>query len=127
MTVNRFVVSLALLGALTPYIDTVEAQQAGPITISKTNSRPLEALIGDLEQRYGWIVTFEDPPYEAASDLDDITLEAAKEPGTKTKVLAPRRRTFTPPAATETNSGSSKRAPSFMLCRQLATIRSVTV
>lgn len=81
---------LALLCSGNP----IDAQQSTALNLSFTVARPLEAVIRELENRYGWIITFEDPPYEAAADLEDITLEAVKDLNTKAKVIAPRRRHF---------------------------------
>jgi hypothetical protein len=55
----------------------------------------LAGLIDQLETRFGWIITYEDPPYENAADLDDVTLLVAKDTKNfKGKVLVPRLRTF---------------------------------
>ena len=71
------------------------AQRAQPLELAVSDARPLAALIDQLETRYGWIITYEDPPYENAADLDDVTLDVAKDPKSfKGKVLVPRRRRF---------------------------------
>lgn len=72
------------------------AQREQPLEFSAVfDARPLAAVISQLETRYGWIITYEDPPYEAAADLDDVTLDVARDPQNfKGKVLVPRRRRF---------------------------------
>jgi len=64
----------------------------------RVRSRRRKALgcrYDQLEARYGWIITYEDPPYENAADFDDVTLDVARDPKNfKGKVLVPRRRRF---------------------------------
>jgi hypothetical protein len=57
--------------------------------------RPLAKAIETLEARYGWIITYEDPPYVHESEIADVTemvrnpLHKSK-PGQATKVLVPK-------------------------------------
>src|SRR5437879_2804770 len=44
-----------------------------PITITVNDPRPLAAAITELELRHGWVITYEDPPYEYAADVRDVT------------------------------------------------------
>ena len=41
--------------------------------LSVDHPRPVEQAMTLLERRYGWIVTYEDPPYIYSGDLDDLT------------------------------------------------------
>lgn len=56
--------------------------------------RPLAAAIRELEDRFGWVVTYEDPPYEWAVDIEDVTLAVSKSPNATNRVLVPRTRSF---------------------------------
>jgi len=46
---------------------------ASPNTLIVRNSRPVAEAIHELEKRYGWQITYEDPPYSHYSDLTDVT------------------------------------------------------
>jgi len=71
------------------------AQRAQSLELSAYDARPLADVISQLETRYGWIITYEDPPYEFTGDLDDVTLSVVRDPKNfKGKVLVPRRRRF---------------------------------
>jgi hypothetical protein len=88
----------------TATVITVVAQREQPLQLSILDARPLKAAIEQLESRYGWIITYEDPPYENITDLDDVTSRVAKNPDPKKgKVLVPRQRgfEFKYPAASE--------------------------
>ena len=92
--VSRCGVSLtcAFLGVT---VIPLTAQREQPFEFSVFEARPLAAVIDQLERRYGWIITYEDPPYENAADLDEVTLDVVKDPKNfKGKVLVPRRRRF---------------------------------
>src|SRR5689334_24930415 len=69
-------------------VSSSAAQAAPPLEFSVLDARPLKAVIDQLESRYGWIITYEDPPYENTAALDDVTLDVAKDPKNfKGKVL----------------------------------------
>ena len=88
----------------TAIVIPVAAQRGQPLKLSVIDARPLQAVIEQLERRYGWIITYEDPPYENTADLDDVTSRVAKNPDPKKgKVLVPRERgfNFNYPAASE--------------------------
>jgi hypothetical protein len=71
------------------------AQRLQPLEISVIDGRPLSAVISQLETRYGWTITYEDPPYESPFDVDDVTSQVARDPKNfKGKVLVPRTREF---------------------------------
>jgi hypothetical protein len=49
-------------------------QVGQPLTIEVIDARPLAEAIRVLEERHGWIVTYEDARYEHESDIEDVTL-----------------------------------------------------
>lgn len=42
----------------------IEARQPESIDLSVVSGRPLADAIRELEDRFGWVITYEDPPYE---------------------------------------------------------------
>ncbi len=46
---------------------------ASPNTITVQDARPVAKAIQELEKRYGWRITYEDPPYSHSSDMPDVT------------------------------------------------------
>jgi hypothetical protein len=46
-------------------------------TISVNQRRPLPAALRIFEERYGVLITYEDPPYSSASDVEDVTPRCA--------------------------------------------------
>jgi hypothetical protein len=46
---------------------------ASPNTITVQDPRPVAKAILELEDRYGWRITYEDPPYMHCSDFTDAT------------------------------------------------------
>jgi hypothetical protein len=42
------------------------------------DGRPLANAIRTLETRYGWVVTYEDPPYRHATEVNDVSKEVFK-------------------------------------------------
>jgi hypothetical protein len=43
------------------------------LKIAVDDPRPVAAVARSLEQRFGWVVTYEDPQWAAASELQDVT------------------------------------------------------
>lgn len=43
------------------------------IEIRVDDPRPLASVTQELEWRYGWIVTYEDPRHEYSGDIQDVT------------------------------------------------------
>ena len=70
----------------------VRGLQIGQIlSIEVLDGRPLAKAILILEQRHGWIVTYEDARYEHESDLQDVTAEVRRNYAPdKPKIIAPR-------------------------------------
>lgn len=66
------------------------AQQPDKASISVNDPRPLAAAVQALEDRYGWVITYEDPPYIHPSEIADVTRAVRKDyDPTKPKVLVP--------------------------------------
>jgi hypothetical protein len=43
-------------------------------TITVQDPRPVAKAIEELENRYGWQITCDDPPYNHYSDITDVTI-----------------------------------------------------
>jgi hypothetical protein len=52
--------------------------QSSRLEVVIDDPRPLAKAASELEQRFGWIVTYEDVPYVFAGDRRDVTLEVAR-------------------------------------------------
>jgi hypothetical protein len=46
---------------------------ASPNSLTVQDARPVAKAIQELEKRYGWRITYEDPPYSHSSDMPDVT------------------------------------------------------
>ena len=46
---------------------------ASPNTVTVQDPRPVAKAIQELDKRYGWQITYEDPPYNHDSDMPDVT------------------------------------------------------
>jgi hypothetical protein len=71
-----------LLGIATAVTVSSTFSQTERESISVNNSRPLATVIKDFEDRYGWIVTYEDPRYVHQNDILDVT-EAVRNPASQ--------------------------------------------
>src|SRR5688572_29179716 len=49
------------------------AQAPLPAVLIDDDPRPLAKAAALLEQHYGWVITYEDPPYQFAQDIVDVT------------------------------------------------------
>jgi hypothetical protein len=66
--------------------------------ISVIDPRPLASAVWALEKRFGWTITYEDPPYEFAADIQEVTSSVRKDyDPSKPKVFIPRGGRFTFP------------------------------
>jgi hypothetical protein len=70
-------------------------QQDQTVTIHVSTPRPLASAIEELENRYGWVITYEDPRYVYACDFEDLTLAVRKDYDLTKRVLVPRGGPFT--------------------------------
>ena len=48
-------------------------------TTSVTSPRPVQEVILQWEKQYGWVITYEDPHFEYAGDLEDVTTRVRKD------------------------------------------------
>jgi hypothetical protein len=60
------------------------------VTISVDSPRPLASAIEELERRSGRVITYEDPFYLYAADIEDSTLAVRRDGRTEPRVLVPR-------------------------------------
>ena len=61
---------------------------SGQDRITVDDPRPVKAAVAQLERKYGWIITYEDPPFVHPDDLDDLTVG----PSGGKRALTPKRR-----------------------------------
>ena len=59
---------------------------ASPNTVTVQSGRPVAEAIQELEKRYGWQITYEDPPYVHYGDITDVT--DTDWPGTEVRSLS---------------------------------------
>ena len=78
--------------------------------VSGESGRPLQEVVDALRQRHGWLVSYEDPPFDADQDLVDVTASVRRDGHLERKVFVPRGGPFTfiydLPAAAETGPAS---------------------
>jgi len=77
--------AMMLCAASAAYAMPAHAQQA----LSVHDPRPVAAMILELETRYSWQITYEDPPYASAADIEDVTARYARSPG-GARILVPK-------------------------------------
>jgi hypothetical protein len=70
-------------------------QQPHKINLSVEDGRPVAKAITLLEARYGWVITYEDPRYAYAGDMNDVTEEVRRDldkypKGKAPKVIVPK-------------------------------------
>ena len=85
----RLEVTAARAIAIVMCLGAASAQQSR-ISIDVSDARPLAAAALELERRLDAIVTYEDPPYEYADDIKDVTSEVRKDGDLSKRVLVPR-------------------------------------
>ena len=79
---------------------------SGQDRITIDDARPVKAAVAQLEQKYGWIITYEDPPFVHPDDLDDLTVG----PSGGKRALTPKRRRLVvelPPGTSATQRNRS--------------------
>jgi hypothetical protein len=72
-----------------------DSQRLREIKLSIEDSRPVCKAIETLEEKYGWVITYEDPRYVHDSEIADSNLKIRKDlnnykSGETTKLLVPR-------------------------------------
>ncbi len=77
-------------GAISGVLSSRYVRASAPVKVEQDltwlivdDPRPLKVAVAQLEKRYGWLVTYEDPPCYFAADLEDISKVA----GTTVMVL----------------------------------------
>lgn len=64
------------------------------VTMTVSDPRPVESAVLMLVSRFGYVITYEDPPYSYEGDLQDVTTQVRKDlanypPGKAPKVIVP--------------------------------------
>ena len=59
-------------------------------TLSVDSGRPLDEAVAQLQARYGWLITYQDPPYEHPDDMEPSKDAGPKAP--RNGFIAPRHR-----------------------------------
>ena len=80
-------------GFIPGWADRLAAQEGERVSIVVDDPRPLKAVVMELEQRFGWIVTYEDPAYLFAPEIKDV--RHLRNDGKDLPLLAPRGGPFT--------------------------------
>jgi hypothetical protein len=90
---RRTSVLLIAILSLLPFVFAqpcaAQAERPAPLDVNVDDPRPLAAAIEALEKRHGWIITYEDPPYVFAGDMQDVTAQVRKDGAMHKKVFAP--------------------------------------
>lgn len=73
---------------------TADSETEQVVRISVSSGRPLAEAIRTLEKRYGWVITYEDPPYVHSSEIADVTREVRRDSRKEPRMLVPRGRGF---------------------------------
>ena len=94
---SGWIVAVAVSVALAADVKQSTPSQPSAVTLSTqvsvVSQRPIPDVILELEKRYGWIVTYEDPIYESPKDVEEVT--AVREDGVRGKtIIAPRHKFF---------------------------------
>jgi len=89
---NRFARACLPIVAL---LGTQIAGAQGGVSLTAEDPRPVAKAIGMLVARYGSVITYEDPPYVYAGDIQDVTNQVRKDldkypSGKAPKVMIPR-------------------------------------
>jgi hypothetical protein len=59
-------------------------------SLTVNDPRPVARAVKELEARFGWPITYEDPPYVNASEVLDVTADVRRDPQSRRRVLVPR-------------------------------------
>ena len=88
--------SISLVALVVPRVSvTGEGLHEAKVSMSVSDARPVAFGAKALEQQYGWIITYEDPPYLHESELTDVTEQVRRDldkykPGEAPKVIVPK-------------------------------------
>lgn len=88
-------VTLVICLALTLGVAAKGKDELTRASLSVNGARPVSLAAEMLEKSYGWVITYEDPPYVHESDLVDVTNEVRRDldkfkPGQAPRVLVPK-------------------------------------
>src|SRR5687768_12629780 len=93
----RFLLGLTVVVVITTMLAVAGSSmhEPGKDRISVDDARPVARAAETLEQKYGWVVTYEDPRYAHESDLVDVTEKVRKDldeykPGQAPKLFVPK-------------------------------------
>jgi hypothetical protein len=93
-TMSNVTISLVRAALAAAFLLTASLANAGTMqsTIAIKDPRPVAKALEELENRYGWQITYEDPPYVHGSDVADVTslVRKNKSPAEEPKVLIPK-------------------------------------
>ena len=106
-TTNPFIISLVSCVVLMLCASRASGQTASRLDIAVDDPRPLAACIDEIERKFGWVVTYEDPAYLSASEINDVTASVRRDGKSYPRVLVPRGGPFTFSYALPTDGGSS--------------------
>jgi hypothetical protein len=81
---------ITCVGATVVSVANVLAQG---VTLDVQGSRPLSLVADELEERYHFAITYEDPSFYAPSQLEDVTTEVQRSPSSA-RILVPRRKSL---------------------------------
>lgn len=89
---NRVLLTVATVALSLPFGSHVSARQQRPeLLVDVDDPRPLAAAIQRLQALYGWIITYEDPPFRHASEHVDVTTQVSRSHRTdQPPILGPR-------------------------------------
>ena len=66
------------------------SQDNQTVNINVNSPRPLASAVEEIERRSARVITYEDPFYLYASDIEDVTLSVRRDGQTEPRVLVPR-------------------------------------
>src|SRR4051812_8563367 len=108
---SLFIRSLVLSVALLLLCASRSSGQAtSRLDISVDDPRPLAACMDEIERKFGWVVTYEDPAYLNASEISDVTSSVRRDGKSYPRVLVPRGGPFAFSYALPTDGSSADRA-----------------
>ena len=92
----QMIVAMIALSSLPSFAVRGHSPQAlQQVKLSVEDGRPVAKMIKLLQEKHGWVITYEDPRYIHESDIADVTLQVRRDldkykPGEAPKVLVPK-------------------------------------
>ena len=93
MRANRTSKLIVILCTCFGFVTHLATAQTSVEHLSVSSGRPVADAVRSLEQKYGFVITYEDPQYVHPADLKDITPRwyvPANHPQNRQRILAPR-------------------------------------